>query len=409
MNAHWTIGMFTAVVAVLVAISFHKIPNWTRPDIFFSVTVPPQFRATPEARSILRSYRIQVWLATLVSFALIFLGAELSRIYFLFAGEILLIAGSFAAFLAARRRVLPHFAAPSSIRVASLAPRSSHLPGGWIGQAGPFAILFATALWLRAHWDQIPARFPIHWDLYGNPNGWSARTARGVYGPLLISGSLLMILLILSYGILTRSRRVGTDVAATEAGLRGNDFMHRMLVGMLALEYGMALLFAYLGATPLLGEPAVRLVMSVVLLFVAGSFVLVGWLSRARMYAVQGASQSTQVAAPGHIESAADSYHALHPESGSSATGTAGQFPAGNPTFSGQVLSDPTLKPAGDGTLDAFWKWGVFYYNPDDDAIFVEKRFGVGYTMNFARPMAWLILGAILLLPIAIAFLAIKK
>jgi len=38
---------------------------------------------------------------------------------------------------------------------------------------------------------------------------------------------------------------------------------------------------------------------------------------------------------------------------------------------------------------DKFWKWGVFYFNPNDPAIFVEKRFGIGVTMNFAKWQAW--------------------
>jgi len=38
---------------------------------------------------------------------------------------------------------------------------------------------------------------------------------------------------------------------------------------------------------------------------------------------------------------------------------------------------------------DKFWKWGVFYFNPNDPAVFVEKRFGLGTTLNFARWQAW--------------------
>ncbi len=37
------------------------------------------------------------------------------------------------------------------------------------------------------------------------------------------------------------------------------------------------------------------------------------------------------------------------------------------------------------GTTDdpAAWKWGVFYVAPDDPSLFVEKRWGGGYTINF--------------------------
>ena len=44
---------------------------------------------------------------------------------------------------------------------------------------------------------------------------------------------------------------------------------------------------------------------------------------------------------------------------------------------------------------DKYWKLGQFYFNPSDPAIFIEKRFGAGLTINFANFKAWLIfLGA---------------
>jgi uncharacterized membrane protein len=48
----------------------------------------------------------------------------------------------------------------------------------------------------------------------------------------------------------------------------------------------------------------------------------------------------------------------------------------------------------------------VFYVNPDDPALFVERRFGIGYTINFGHRGAWVIIGAlvaIILLPVLIA------
>ncbi|CZR00682.1 DUF1648 domain-containing protein [Trichococcus ilyis] len=45
---------------------------------------------------------------------------------------------------------------------------------------------------------------------------------------------------------------------------------------------------------------------------------------------------------------------------------------------------------------EAYWKWGVWYYNPEDPAIFVEKRFGIGSTLNMARWQSWAFIGALL-------------
>ncbi len=54
---------------------------------------------------------------------------------------------------------------------------------------------------------------------------------------------------------------------------------------------------------------------------------------------------------------------------------------------------------------DQYWKFGVFYINKNDPSIFVEKRFGVGWTANFGHPMSYVILVVPLVLILAIAFL----
>jgi uncharacterized membrane protein len=40
---------------------------------------------------------------------------------------------------------------------------------------------------------------------------------------------------------------------------------------------------------------------------------------------------------------------------------------------------------------DSHWKGGLFYFNRNDPSIFVEKRFGVGWTLNFGNPIGYLI------------------
>ncbi len=41
---------------------------------------------------------------------------------------------------------------------------------------------------------------------------------------------------------------------------------------------------------------------------------------------------------------------------------------------------------------DRFWKAGLLYVNRDDPAIVVGARFGVGWTLNYGNPVAWLII-----------------
>lgn len=54
---------------------------------------------------------------------------------------------------------------------------------------------------------------------------------------------------------------------------------------------------------------------------------------------------------------------------------------------------------------DRFWKLGQFYFNPEDPAVWVEKRFGVGWTVNFARPIAWITFILIIAIPLFLAIM----
>lgn len=47
---------------------------------------------------------------------------------------------------------------------------------------------------------------------------------------------------------------------------------------------------------------------------------------------------------------------------------------------------------------DRYWYGGMFYYNPDDPAMFVPRRFGLGWTINFGNPRGRLFMIVILLM-----------
>ncbi|MGV3466775.1 MAG: DUF1648 domain-containing protein [Heyndrickxia sp.] len=53
---------------------------------------------------------------------------------------------------------------------------------------------------------------------------------------------------------------------------------------------------------------------------------------------------------------------------------------------------------------EEYWKGGLFYFNKNDPSIFVEKRFGVGWTINFAHPMGYLIIFGPIILIILVSY-----
>ncbi|MNZ85413.1 hypothetical protein D3C78_1042030 [compost metagenome] len=54
---------------------------------------------------------------------------------------------------------------------------------------------------------------------------------------------------------------------------------------------------------------------------------------------------------------------------------------------------------------DMYWKLGSIYYNPQDPSIFVEKRVGIGWTVNFGHPAGSLFLLGIIALIVAVSFI----
>jgi uncharacterized membrane protein len=45
--------------------------------------------------------------------------------------------------------------------------------------------------------------------------------------------------------------------------------------------------------------------------------------------------------------------------------------------------------------ISKYYKLGIFYYNPDDSRVLVPKRYGWGWTFNFANYWSWLLMAII--------------
>jgi len=328
------------------------LPEWSRPSIYFAVTIPAGFRASSEGQQILRRYRLQALLHVAIGCGFLATGLAHQRVLFLVVGLVWLAFGPLVAFLMARSRVMPHAIRASTIREAVLAPRAAHLPGGWLLQLAPFAILAATAVYLHLHWDQIPDRFPVHWGIDGRPNGWSVRTPMGVYGSLVLGLSILVALALITYWIFREAR----VIRAPESGSVHHDFPHQIGYFLAAVEFFLAAAMSAAALLPLTGNPGIAVVLIPTLALMAAIFPMAHWLNKSR--------------AP--------------------------------------FASESMRTPIGDGTLDEHWKLGMFYFNPDDPALFVEKRTGIGFTMNFARGLSWLVLLLVVVLPLALLFTVLR-
>jgi uncharacterized membrane protein len=333
----------------LMALSSHLAPRLTRRDIFFGVTVVPGFRDGPVAHLASRRYTREIWFLALVAAAFV-----VTSPMPVVSGSMLLAQGFGAsvAFAKARSGVLPYAVRPATIREAEIAPRP-RLPGGLLGQLGPFLILLAAVAYVRMHWDEVPARFPTHWNLAGRPDGWTRKSVAGAYGSLCVGLIVCSVTFARSYVVLHRTRlpRVtGND------GRQNRRVRQVNLVAMLASEYLVALLLAWTHTVSMFSATAGRPQLPLAFRVAPFALIIVGAMAVVRLR----------------------------------------QHPV---TLEGQ--------PVGDTTPDSRWILGQLYYNRLDPAIFVEKRMGLGYTLNFGNRWSWLVViltllalfGALLLVP----------
>lgn len=71
----------------------------------------------------------------------------------------------------------------------------------------------------------------------------------------------------------------------------------------------------------------------------------------------------------------------------------------------GEKITGQPLGGMSDYNDDQYWKGGLFYFNKNDPSIFVEKRFGIGWTINFANPRGYLLVFVPLIIIILLSFL----
>ena len=361
-------GAVAACACVLAAVG---AVAWLAPGfrrgLFFSVAVQPWLRSTPEGSHVLWWYRMKVTVHTLIGFVLLALpyvaGTPVPWFVAALAGLGWQLGGCCFAFQGARRQVLPHGVDPGSVQEAEVLRRRVELPGGWTLQAGPFAALAGAALYLRSRWAELPERFPIHWGFDGRPNGWANRNSAGVFGPLIIAAVIAAGMVLVAW-LRQRQARTAGDAHAPAAAER--RFRRAMLWAMLASEYLLVLVSIWVSLLPLAaaapggtaGPPRIAPFVALILIFVVAVTIILARIGhRARLEATRD--------------------------------GVAKQQPGG--------------APLGRRSPESCWKAGIFYVNPDDPAIFVEKRFGIGYTLNFGHPLSWLILGLSILAPLAVA------
>jgi uncharacterized membrane protein len=353
---------------VVTAAFFLILPRITRRGLLFGVYVGEARWAGEEARAITRAWYRGMAAALAVSLAV---GAVLAAAFprtpagalvSVFALLVFYLALYLRAYYQARRLAVPG-AAPAA--VAALLPDAPHAPllpslAIAIGAAG--GVLAIAYTWI--HYPDMPARVPTHFGISGRPDQWSARS----FGSVTMLPFMTLVMGI-GLGVIAwltarakRAYRANDRGVSVQAQLRFRRAWSRLLAAIAIITTAMLTSLSIASTRVAIGRAEALPVAFMLLTAVLLVFAIGGTLYLALRYGQGGA----------RLESKAGD------------------------------------APLADGLADnRRWLLGAFYVNRDDPSFFVEKRFGIGYTVNFGNPKAVALLVVFLLAIIGLSVVGI--
>jgi uncharacterized membrane protein len=273
------------------------------------------------------------------------------------------LAGAFAMFQVARRRIMAvkhrehWFGGLRQVVVADTSLRTDPEPFPWRWAAPSIVLTVATVVIAILRYPHLPARLAVHFDAAGQADRYAPTSPGSAFGPVAVQVLGTALLVGLAALVLCSKAQLDAEEPQT-AGARHRRFVSsgaRALL-LLAACLSVAFLLTSLTAWGINLAGSVRALVAVMPLL--GVVVLVVVLVRVG----QSGSRLRIRASPG----------------GGSARRTS------------VVNRDD----------DRYWRLGLLYVNRDDPSLLVAHRFGLGWTLNLARPAAWAIIAATLGLPL---------
>ena len=343
-----------AVLLGLVGVLYLLFPRISRRGLLFGVYVGEETSQGAEARQIIRSWYwgVTAWLAlslvlTVVSGLYYKSQVGLSAAMGLLA--IGFLAENLRAYFRARRLAKPGVPPAAASLIGVERSNLAALPY-WATMIGLVAgLLLISDAWI--HFKQLPPMVPTHFGATGKPDGWRPKS----FSTVMLLPITTLILGVglggMSYLISQAKRAIRYDDRGVsfEAQQRFRRAMANFLAVISILVTGLLSLMAHASIRVGMGEaqalpPAMMILTIVLVVFALGGSIFIA------VKFGQGGSQ---------LERSASN------------------------------------APLTDGLADnRLWVLGMFYVNREDPSLFVENRFGLGYTLNFGNPRAiGLILG----------------
>ncbi|USB33835.1 DUF5808 domain-containing protein [Paenibacillus sp. YPG26] len=361
---YWLSALILILMFAAVSIALIAIPYLTRRTVSFGISVSEEMYYSEPLRRMRRSY---AWVTGIIQFLLL---AGLAVILFvmneqalnyalpfysvLLIASIMLIQRIFYTRMKRYKALQPAVPPAKDRRVIDTSFRQQRLvyPNKWF--LIHLVIIAASFLLTWKYYDQAPDTIAMKYSMSGKVIRSVDKSYTAMFFPNIMQVFMLILFFAVNRSIYNNKQQLSPDKA--EASVQQNVIFRRKW-SMFTLMTGlvMILLFSLIQLS-MFQHIRPEVLMPTVLIFPA--FILISAL----IISIQ--------------------------------TGQGGSRIGPRPETPGtDVVQD-----------DANWKLGNMYFNAKDPSLFVEKRMGVGWTLNMARPLAWLIF----LAPFAIIILIIS-
>ncbi|MDO5042260.1 MAG: DUF5808 domain-containing protein [Slackia sp.] len=366
-----TVGML-ALLTLSTGLLLAFTPYLMRRNECFATTVPAAAQNDPRLRALKKRYAafmialtVVCTIASLGAGALIISGNDAAGVAIECSSVAVLAIASFALMLAGRRKVIAIKHAEGwqaqhkqTVAVAAEEDLPGALPLAWNLLYIP--VILATAGIGFVLYPSMPDMLPMHADFAGNVTNYTSKSIGSAIGFPVLFEVFMAACLTFSHWTILRSKRAVDPSAPAASALAYGLFARAQSVFLLVVGIvcggGIGMLFLLSSAGFITLGQAGAIVLLLTVPVVGGSIAL--------------------------------------------------------SVVYGQAGSRVFLRLQGEDELladdDEHWKLGIIYFNRDDASLFLPERFGIGWTINFARPAAWAIVAGFIVITLAFVFVTIS-
>ena len=347
------LGIFIVMYLMVLALQIF-IPYLVQETIVFGVTVPEQYSKHPSLKKAKKMYtRVMGYVGLSLLFIMIVINRKMNlsepiQVILFNCVMFAILVVSMILYWTNHRKISKLKKTEQwghnlkQVRAVDLTARNRDEMLPWPFFVAPMSITAFLMVFTWLNYDLMPNDIAVHWGPSGEADDWVGKT----YFTVVSLPIVMLMMQCMMWGVVDSIKRsaiklaVHHQEASLEMQLKTRKFASWFV---LLISYGITVLFTVLQLSNIYpelaeGKKLLPLFLLFLIIVIGGVLMLVWNMQKGR-----------------------------------------------------RAYTDNVQLGVTDVDEDRYWKGGIFYANREDPSIFVEKRFGVGWTLNFANPRGYIV------------------